>query len=158
MYLNATQQALAEYVLTNESAEAKSKNTKREVIGQAYAKFYTMSNTEIQDALYMFGMNGGEIDIEVAKDRLGEKLENNVSEFMSIVGDPMFRDKVWIAKLIKLGVLKKQGTGVGFDMPIMFGDIILGKGLEASISYIKDKENQNIYIGLKKAHEAILSK
>lgn len=155
---SAAKQASADFVLTNEVAEAKSKNSRLEVKGQAYAKFYSMTNSEIVDALYMFGMDPGDIDIEVAKARLGEKLEteSGIKSFRRVVGDPLFKDKVWMAKLIKLGILKKQGTGVGFDMPILFGDIILGKGLDASIAYIKDKENQNIYIGLKKAHDALL--
>jgi hypothetical protein len=157
---SAATQASAEFVLTNEIAEAKSKNAKFEVKGQAYAKFYSMTNSEIVDALYMFGMDPGDIDIEVAKARLSTKLdtEAGMKEFMNVVGDPSFKDKVWLAKLIKLGILRKQGTGIGFDMPIYFGDVILGKGLESSIAYIKDKENQNIYIGLKKAHEALLKK
>ena len=59
-------------------------------------------------------------------------------------------------KLIKAGLIRKQGVGAGFQMPLYFGDIVLGTGLEEAIAYIKDKENQNVYVGLKKAHEAYL--
>ena len=145
---------LAEYVITTDRAEAESKNSRRQVITDAFATYAKMTNTTIQEALYMFGKSPEGMDPEVCKDELGQIVENDPKRFLSVVGDPNFKDKIWVIKLIRGGILKKSGVGVGFDMTIMFGDIILGKGLDEVIAFIKDKENQNIYIGLKKAFEA----
>jgi hypothetical protein len=148
--------ARAEYVITSEGQEAKSKNTKRDIIAGAYATFAKMSNTEITDSLYMFGKDPDVTDAEVSKNILGEILEKDPKGFLDVVGDKLFKDKVWLIRMIRSGVIRKNGVGSGFEMPLYFGDVVLGNGLEDAISYIKDKENQNIYVGLKKAHEQVL--
>lgn len=152
----ANRSAVAEYVITSEGQEAKSKNSKRDIIANAYAEFAKMTTVEIIDSLFMFGKDPDVTDVEVSKNILGELLEKDPAKFLSVVGDKMFKDKVWLIRMIKAGVVSKRGVGYGFDVPLYFGDIVLGKGLEESIAYIRDKENQNIYVGLKKAHEQVV--
>jgi len=148
--------AVAQYVMTTENAEAQVKNNKRNEIAKAYAAFAKLSQAGTVDALYMFGKDPSTLDFEVAQNRLGELLDENPRKFLEIVGDKQFKDKVYLMKLIKAGVVKKHGTGIGTNMPLYFEDIMLGTGLEEAIAFIKDKENQQIAIGMKKTYEAII--
>jgi hypothetical protein len=100
----------------------------------------------------MFGKDPDVTDPEVCRDILGDIVEETPERFLSVVGDPMFKDKIWIIKMVKLGLISKQGRGIGFDMPMYFGDVHLGSTLEEVITTIKLKENQNLYTGLKAAH------
>jgi hypothetical protein len=144
----------AKYVITSQSEEAKVSNVKRDVIAKAYAKFVTMSSVEMVNALFMFGKDASRMEPEIAKDRLGDLVESNPGKFLSIVGDKLFKDKVWMMQLIKLNIVKKHGVGVGTEMPLYYQDILLGTGLEQSIAFIKDKENQNIFLGIKKEFDS----
>lgn len=146
--------ASAEYIISTDEGRAKTKNTKRDVIAQAYSLYTKMSQSEIIDALYMFGKDGSELDPEVAKERLGDIVEETPARFLQVIGDDQFKDKVWMMKLVKEGVIKKHGTGKGTNMPLYFHDIMLGNGLEEAIAFVKDAGNQEIYLGLKKEEEA----
>lgn len=144
----------AEYLMTSEDAEAKVSNKKRNVIMEAYSAFAKLSQDEVVNALVMFGQYASNVDPEVARDRLGEILDKNPSKFLLTVGDKLFKDKVWMMKLIKEGIVKKHGTGSGSNQPLYFEDIKLGMGLDESIAFIKAKENQAVAMGLKKALKA----
>lgn len=145
----------AEYIMTSQLDIAKSKNKIRDIKGKAYAKFYSLTKNEKVDALYMFGIGGDSTDGDIVEDKLGSIVESNPAKFMAIVGDTLFKDKVFFMKLIKTGIVKKHGTGVGTDMPLYFEDIMLGSGLEEAIVFYKSKENQATALGIKKAYEAI---
>ena len=144
-----------EFVMVTENEEAKSKNLERDIIAKSYAKFATMTQDEITDALYMLGEMPGSTDPEVCRNLLGDALESNPAKFLRVVGDPYFDDKVWIIKLIKKGVVKKDGVGKGYNLPLRFNDFLLGESIDAAVAYLKAKDNQNILIGLKKAEEAV---
>jgi len=145
--------AKANYVITSDSAEAKTSNIVRNNKAKAYATFYKLSQSEIVDALFLYGKDPSSLDSEIAQDRLGDMLEKNPNKFITIVGDKLFKDKVYFMKLIKEGVVTKHGTGIGTNMPLYFEDIMLGTGLEESIAFIKSKENQKIALGIKAAYE-----
>ena len=141
----------AEYVMTSEGDEAKSSNSKRDVITKAYVAFSKLSKTDIVDALYMFGKFGDDVSPDVAENRLGDIVDNDPHKFISIVGDKLFKDKVWMMKLIRENIVKKHGTGTGTNMPLYYEDIMLGNGLEEAIAFVKAKENNIIALGMKKA-------
>ena len=146
--------ATAEYLMTSEDAEAKVSNKKRNVRIQASVVFSKLTQDEVVNALLMFGQYAGNVDPEVARDRLGDILEENPNKFLLTVGDKLFKDKVWMMKLIKEGVVKKHGVGNGTNQPLYFEDIKLGMGLEESIAFIKAKENSAVAQGLKLALKA----
>jgi len=150
----ASTNSKAQYVMYTDGAAAKNKNSKREIIANAYAKFAVLTNTEVVDALYMFGKEADDTDLEICKNTLGELLEKDPEKFLDVLGDEKFKDKVWVIKTIRAGIIRKGVIGTGFNMPLYFGDIYLGKGLDEAIDFLLDKENQNVFIGLKKAYEA----
>lgn len=141
--------AKAEYVITSEQGKAKSSNSKRNTIAKAYAYYDKMSTDDIINALFMFGKDGSNLDPEIARDRIGEIVEENPAKFLKIIGDPFYKDKVWMMKLISEGVVRKNGRGSGVNQPLFYEDVPLGTGLEAAIAYLKDDANQNIYLALK---------
>ena len=142
--------ATAKYVITSQSEESKVSNTSRNIKTKAYVTFSKLSAVEISNALLMIGRDASNMDPEIAMDRLGEIVESNPAKFLSIVGDPLFKDKVWFMQLLKANIVKKHGVGTGTEMPLYYQDIMLGTGLEQAIAFIKDKENQNIFLGIKK--------
>ena len=60
-----------------DEAAAKNKNNKRDIIANAYAKFATLTQAEVVDALYMFGKDADYTDMEICKNTLGELLEKD---------------------------------------------------------------------------------
>lgn len=144
-----------EFVMITENDEAKTKNKERDIVAKAYAKFATITQDEVTNALYMLGESPGSTDSEVCRNLLGDKLEENPAKFLRVIGDPYFEDKVWIIKLIKKGIVSKDGVGKGYNLPLRFNDILLGESIDASVAYLKSKDNQNILIGLKKAEQAV---
>jgi len=149
---------IAEYVMTSDSAEAKAKNNKRNTIAKAYATFAKLSQADTVDALFILGKDPSDLDFEVAQDRLGEFVESKPAKFLEVVGDKLFKDKVFFIKLIKAGIVKKHGTGTGTNMPLYYEDIMLGSNLEEAIAFIKAKENQQIALAIKGAYKIEASK
>lgn len=144
-----------EFVMVSSTDEAKAKNTERNIIAKAYAKFATVSQDEVVDALHMLGKHPNDTDPEVCRNTLGEIVESTPAKFLAVMGDPTFKDKVWIIKLVKKGILQKDGVGTGYNLPLRFNDIMLGDSIDSAVAYLKADENQNILIGLKQAEEAI---
>ena len=142
--------AKAEYVITSNQAEAATKNNSRNVLTKAYTTFGKLSDGDVKDALYMFGVVPDETSIDVCKNVLGELLEKSPAKFMSLIGDKQFKEKVGLIKLIRMGAVKKSHNGVGYDMPLLYGDVLLGNGLTEAVAFLADPENQMIYAALKK--------
>lgn len=140
----------AEYLMTSEEAVAKEKNTKRDSKVKAFAHFAKMSSVDIVDTLYLMGKVADDTDPEIAMNTLGELIETKPESFLKIVNDELFSEKVFLLKCIKAGVVKKQTASKGFDQPLWYDDISLGKGLDEAVAFIKLPENQNVYIALKK--------
>ena len=144
----------AEYLMTSEEAVAKEKNNKRDSKVKAFAYFAKMSNVDMVDTLYLMGKVADDTDPEIVMNTLGEIIETKPSEFLSIVNDELFSEKVFLLKCIKAGIVKKQTSSKGLNQPLTYDDINLGKGLDEAVAFIKLPENQNIYIALKKTVEA----
>ena len=154
---DAKSNATALYVLSDVENEATASNAKREVITKAYMLFGKMTQEDVVDALYLFGKEPASLSPSICKDKLGDILDENPAKFIATLSDEKVKDKVWIIKLTKLGIVKKIGYGAGFDVQLVYGDIQLGKGLDAAVTFLQAKENSNIYVGLKKAHEELIN-
>ena len=144
----------AGYLMTSESEVAKTQNTKRHFIVQAYAKFATMTPNEVIDVLYMYGKDADFNDSEICKNVVGDLIDKDPKMFLEIYGDEQFKEKTWLAKLIRAGIVKKGAIARGFDVPLYFGDICLGTGLDEAVTFLLDKENNTIYVGMQKAYQA----
>jgi hypothetical protein len=142
-----------DYIIISEEAESTSKNKKRETIAKAYAKYDTLTADEVYDALVMLGKDASTLSPTVARDRLGDEVESNPSGFLAVMTDPLIKEKLFFNKLIRLGIVTKGAGARGTDVPLYFTETYLGKGLEEAIQFVKEPENQQLWIGMKKAHD-----
>ena len=110
-----------------------------------------MTRDEVIDTLYMLGLDPTGASDEVARNTLGKEVDADAKLFCSFVEDEFFKDKVWVIKLIRKGVLHKSALGSGYDLPISFKDILLGNTLLEVVQFLKAKENSNILTGIKAA-------
>ena len=152
---DARVRADVDYVITSETAEAKVKNTRRKRLAEAYTLFKDMSSAEIIDALFLFGKDSTTTNLEVCEGLLGEILEKDPDKFLRILSDPDKKEKVFIMKLARKGIIKKIGNGNGYDLPLYYDDVMLGANIEEAVKFIKNKENSNIYVLLKQEYDAI---
>jgi len=137
-----------EYVVFDVNNEARIANSDREFKIKAYIALDKMSADEIYDTLFMIGMNPSGMSPEVARDSIGKEVDADAKRFCNIIGDGNFKDKVRIVKWIRSGVLKKVGVGNSMNMPVKFGEILLGNNLMEAVNYLNAKENANILEGI----------
>jgi len=139
------------YYIHSDDNEAEISNKSREYKIKAYVALDKMSRDEVIDTLYMLGMDPGGVSDEVARDVLGTEVDADARSFCNLVADDFFKDKVWIIKLIRKGILSKSEMGTGYDLPIRFKDIMLGDNLMEVVAFLKKAENSNILTGIKTA-------
>lgn len=141
-----------EYVITSTQDEATHVNKRREIKTEAYTRYGTLTAEEISDVLLMTGSHGS--TPEVNKSIVGDFVESNPSKFIKIVSDPNFKDRAWIKRLIKKGVITKSSAGNEDKVSLFFNDIELtgeGKGVVNALNFIHDSENQELFIAIKRA-------
>lgn len=143
--------ASCEYLMTSETAVALEKNTARDIKTKAFVKFDGLTQIDVVDTLYLLGKYADDTDPEIARNMLGDIVELKPQAFMAVVNDPSFKEKVFVLKCIRKGIIKKQTGGKGSDQPLWYDDTLLGKGLDDVVMFLKTPENQNVYIALKKA-------
>jgi hypothetical protein len=137
--------------MTSETAVALEKNTARDIKTKAFVKFDGLTQVDVVDTLYLLGKYADDTDPEIARNMLGDIVELKPQAFMAVVNDPSFKEKVFVLKCIRKGIIKKQTGGKGSDQPLWYDDTLLGKGLDDVVMFLKTPENQNVYIALKKA-------
>lgn len=140
----------AEYTMTTENEKAAITNKKRDVLAKCMTIYGKLTADDINKILTRFGKNSKDLDLEIAKSRIGDLIDENPEKFLKLVGDENFNFKVWVINLIKEGHLNKNGVGKGYDMPIYYQDVLLGTGLDEVTTFLSSKENNSIYISLKK--------
>lgn len=145
----------AKYIITSEVDKASEANKTRKVKNKAIAAFTNLSPAEINDYLALYEMTADNMDPEVAYNRLGEFVEKTPVKFLSFVEDPLLKDKFFIIRCVKLGVIRKQTFRATFDQPLLFNEVKLGDNLTESIQFLKAGENQNIMIAVKKQIETL---
>lgn len=141
-----------QYTLIEERDEAESINNSRSAISRAWALYDKISadETKLKDVLYMYGHDPKSTEIEIVRKQVGDYVESNPKKFVSIMEDNSLQERVFLIKLIKKGVLTKNGIGSGYNAPLYYKDILLGTGLDEAIAFINEEENQKIFIALKK--------
>jgi hypothetical protein len=146
-----------EYILTSDEDEAKSKNKVHRTKQDAWVTFAKLSDKEISDTLSIMGQFVSEhSSSEINRDRLSEIVDKNPSKFLSVCGDALFKDKVLFMEMIRKGVIVRKVPTLGYDnVPLYYGEIHLGNGLTEAITFCKQKENQQVIIGMKKDLKAV---
>lgn len=139
------------YYIHDDNNEAVISNNKRESKIKAYIALDKLTRDEVIDVLYMMGLEPGELSNEVARDLLGKEVDADPRYFADIVGDDFFKEKIWVVNLIRKGILNKSEMGTGYDLPIRFGDVLLGNNLMDVVAYLKKSEHSNVLEAIKEA-------
>ena len=135
----------AEYVMTSEEQEAKVVNKKSKLKRKAYKVFSNMSTTEMKDVLKVMGKRAGDdASVDFVESQLDKIVTDNPQEFITTVEDPTFAMRAFIDDCIASRVLVKNGTK--YQLP---GGDVVGYTLEQTIEYLKNPDNQEVYLDLK---------
>jgi hypothetical protein len=138
-----------EYMIIDEEAEARKKVQSRELRKTAYALLDKLSQNEMYDFMYLYGVDVSDMSADIVKDKLFDRLEQNPKKFIRMFEDAQRKDRQFIEKAIAKKLLRRNGSaiyhGVESDTPML-----LGNNMEQAIAFLKDPENQQFYINLKK--------
>lgn len=135
----------AEYVIENVEEEAKQENIKSRRKIEALKRFDSMSIDEMRNLLKLTGKyNPTTTSNEIVEKLVREMAENRYVEFLDLLSDRFFEDRVFIEDLIRIKALRRNGSHV------MFGDTPIGHDMETAIHYLNDPVNQPIKLQLKR--------
>lgn len=134
----------AEFVIYNEEAEASKEAAKVDVKIEAAEKFHELSEEEKREVLILFGKGSMRLaSPNLIKTTLFRLMEENPRLFLNTLKDPNLKTLVFIEKLIEGGVLRKKG----YDY--IYGDDILGSGINSVVDYLNNPKNANVVVSLK---------
>lgn len=135
----------AEYVMTSVEQEAKVENKKSKLKRKAYKVFSNMSTTEMKDVLKVMGKRvGDDASVDFVESQLDKIVTESPEQFLTTVEDPTFEMRAFIDDCLSLRVLVKNGTK--YQLP---GGDTVGYTLEQTIEYLKNPDNQEVYLDLK---------
>jgi len=135
----------AEYVMTSEEQEAKVENKKSKLKRKAYKVFSNMNTTEMKDVLKVMGKRAGDdASVDFVESQLDKIVTDDPQNFLTTVEDPTFAMRAFIDDCIASRVLVKNGTK--YQLP---GGDTVGYTLEQTIEYLKNPDNQEVYLDLK---------
>lgn len=135
----------ANFVITSELQEAKSKAAEVSVKRKAWGVFSKMSSEDMANFLKVFGKRPASNSTnEWLEAEIGKLIESRPQIFLDIIEDDSFKMKAFIDDCI----VKKALVKTGSKYALIGGDII-GYSLEETIDYLKAPENQEVYISLK---------
>ena len=135
----------AEYVMTSQEQEAKVENKKSKLKRKAYKVFSNMSTNEMKDVLKVIGKRAGDdVSVDFIESQLDKVVSNDPQEFLTTVEDPTFAMRAFIDDCIASRVLAKSGTKY-----VLPGGDVVGYTLEQTIEYLKNPDNQEVYLDLK---------
>ncbi len=133
------------YVMTSPEQEAKIKNEKSRVIRKAYQLLGKLSFSEQKDVLKLQGKRvNNDSSEDFVESSITDLIEKNPMEFIEIVNDPMFKNKVFIQDCIANRTIIKSGSKY-----MLNGGDVIGLSIQEAIEYITDPNNQDVYIRLK---------
>jgi hypothetical protein len=138
--------ALHKFYIEDEDEKALKKLDTIKDKTKAYKIFASMSPEESRDMLVLYGKNASSSSDDVVQAKLGELVETNPSKFISLYNDNNREVKINLEKLTNKGVIRKEGKAY------FYGDegeaIFLGSTKEMAVEFLKDSENQELYIAL----------
>ena len=130
--------------MTSVEQEAKVENKKSKLKRQAYKVFSNMS-TEMKDVLKVLGKRAGDdASVDFVESQLDKIVTEDPAQFLATVEDPTFEMRAFIDDCLSSRVLVKNGTK--YTLP---GGDVVGYTLEQAIEYLRNPDNQEVYLDLK---------
>jgi len=104
-----------------------------------------MNTTEMRDVLKVIGKRAGDdASVDFIESQLDKLVTDDPQEFLATVEDPTFTMRAFIDDCLSSRVLVKNGTKY-----VLPGGDIVGYTLEQTIEYLKNPDNQEVYLDLK---------
>lgn len=136
-------------VLFNDDDEAEKANVRGKSKRLAYTLFEALSPDDMRNLLLLYGEESNSNSNAVVESKLEKYMEDNYSKFLDIAKDSDLKDKVFITKLQKAGIVRK----IGQQYVEQVGDTHehLAYSLDEFVTYLKDKKNQGKLLQYKEA-------
>ena len=136
--------AMADYYIVDERAEAQETNNKSSVKIKANRLFDLLTLDQKRDILKLYpGFSKTEnVSAEIVEARLYEKLEENPAKFVNLTEDSKRDMKVLVKDLVDNAILRKNRNAY------YYGDDVLGHDEESTITHLEDPKNQGLKIAL----------
>jgi hypothetical protein len=131
--------ATAKFVIVNQEAEAEVKNKKSKIKRDAIVAFNKLSTTDMKKALRLYGYKAEEISIEQAESKLFDVVEGDPAKFLEVwVNNTDRETQFMIEAAIAKNIIRKNKNAY------YYGTEIIGNSLIDTVSYLKDKKNQDL--------------
>lgn len=135
------------FILRSEELEASNKNSKRELIGKAYAILNKMSMDEKRNVLLIYGKNTSIVDAmspETVEASVGDVMEENYDKFIKLAGDSKLKLKSLVIRYINKGIITRGTHKATVDQDLYYESERLGFGLEEVVTFLLDTKNAKI--------------
>jgi hypothetical protein len=133
------------YVMTSPEQEARIKNDRGKVLREAFKVFGKLSTSDLKDVLKLLGKRvNDDASVDFIEGQVTEFMEETPQLFIDLVKDENFKMKVFISNCIIAKAMKKTGAKY-----MLNGGDTIGIGLDQTIEYLSNPENQDVYKSLK---------
>ena len=148
----------AQYYFTSDEQDAKVENTKIKTERDAVKEFGKLSASGMLDVLKYFALLEGRrmgtltkaSSLDIIEATLYKRVKENPEEFLKAVNNKSFKTIVFIEKCIENKILTKSGSKYS-----IIGGETIGVTLDATIEYLEDPHNNDVYFMLKEKLEAV---
>jgi hypothetical protein len=141
----------ADYVISDENAEAKRANKKVETKTEAIMIFSKLTHEEMRNYLKLLGLDGSSTSGEVVKNKLWQEIDVAPENFLRLAQLKDFKTRVLITDLVRNNLLRVQGGHY------LHGTTDIGYDIERAAAYLDDPENQDIRINLMSQLDGVLT-
>ncbi len=137
------------YVMINEEAEAKKKNIANERKVEAIKEYDKMSADDIVNCLRLFGISSRDLSSEKCRERMFDIVMAKPAEFMAKWTNNKDRNYfILIEDAISKNVIRRNRN------VYYYGTDTIGTSLVDTVAFLKNKNNQEVYLSIKTETES----
>lgn len=138
----------AEFVLIKEEDVQQETFTKVSAKKKAFQFIVDWTTSQYSDYLWAQGEDPRHLNPDAMEGKVGELIEKNPDYFLKQVTDKVYKEKVQIGELVRLGVLEVRGKAYKFN------GAPLADSLEEMVDFMQDKQKQGIKVEILKELKA----
>lgn len=135
------------FVLFNDDDEAEKSNIRGKSKRVAYQLFEALSPVDMRNLVLLFGENTDTLSDAVVESRLEKYMEDDFTKFVATASDTDLKDKVFITKLQKAGIIRKNGQQFVEEGT----NEHLAYSMDEFVTFLKDKKNNGKVLQFKEA-------
>jgi hypothetical protein len=132
------------YVMINQESEAKKKNVSNAKKIEAIKEFDKMSPSDISKCLRLFKVSTDDMSAEICRERMFDTIISKPEEFMSKWVDN--KDRTYfltIEDAVSKNIIRKSRN------VYYYGTDVIGHSAQDTVAYLKDKNNEELYLSIK---------